>query len=157
MVNQTLDGLSYEIRLYHQSGVQYTNLLCADLFDVTHIYRMYVDELNYMGVQVWHKGENITDRVAATKFARVSMPAPKKQSKGVACIYVLKENGKEVCRGGLEKCKDIMYKLGKADMEGAGDKPYNVTHGEDYYNRVEAETLKTYSLKIEPVDQSGSN
>jgi len=151
MINQTLEGLNYEIRLYHQSGMQYTNLLCADLFDVTRIYRLYVDELDYMGVQVWHNGENITDRIAAAKFARVSMPAPKKQSKGVVCIYVLKENGKEVCRGGFEKCKEAMFKMAKADMEGAGDKPFEIRRGEDYYSRVEAETLAGYSIKIEPV------
>ena len=150
LVNQTLEGLSYEIRLYHQSGVQYTNLLCADLFDVTRIYRLYVDELDYIGVQVWHNGENITERVAKAKFCKVSYPKPKKEPTGVACIYTLKENGKTVCRGGFEKCQSLMYKMARADMEGAGDRPREVKHGEDYYSRVEAETLALYNLRIEP-------
>lgn len=61
LVNQTLEGLSWEIRLYSKSGVQYTNLLCDNDFDTKAIYDLYTKELGYIGVQVWHNGENWTD------------------------------------------------------------------------------------------------
>lgn len=50
LVNQTLEGLSWEIRLYSKSGVQYTNLLCDNDFDTKAIYDLYTKELGYIGV-----------------------------------------------------------------------------------------------------------
>ena len=67
MVNQTIEGLSWEIRVYSKSGVQYTNLLCSNDFDTKAIYDLYTKDLGYIGVQVWHNGENWTDSMKNAK------------------------------------------------------------------------------------------
>ena len=67
LVNQTLENLNWEIRLYSKSGVQYTNLLCSNDFDTKAIYDLYTKELGYIGVQVWHNGVNWTDSMKNAK------------------------------------------------------------------------------------------
>lgn len=68
LVNQTLENMSYEIRVYSKSGIQYTNVLCCDMFDTTAIYKLYTEQLGYIGVQVWHNGENWTDTFKNAKM-----------------------------------------------------------------------------------------
>lgn len=74
LVNQTLENLNYEIRCYSQGGVQYTNLLCDNIHDVNAIYKLYTEVLGYVGVQVWHDGQNITDTVKMAKLVFVKKP-----------------------------------------------------------------------------------
>ena len=71
MVNQTLENMRYEIRCYHEQGIQYTNLLCCNMFDTVQIYNLYVNDLHYAGVQVWCDGVNITDSVANSKTGTI--------------------------------------------------------------------------------------
>ena len=61
MVNQTAEGLSYEIRCWSQTGILYTNALIDNAYDTKAIYDLYTKELGYLGVQVWHDGVNMTD------------------------------------------------------------------------------------------------
>lgn len=63
-------------------------------------------------------------------------------------IYRLEENGQKVAEGSYEEMQKKMNKLADVDWRKMEGTMCEVKRGEDYYDRVTAETLISYRLHI---------